>query len=558
MDKSDHHLGALHGARIWLSGSIPTDITGQQKNAMTAFVEQFADMIFRNGGHILHGSHPTLVEVLLRVAKKHSYIQERRDCLTLAVSNHWSKNKTDLPLDEWRKFALVYETPEANTKLPETDSLAILREWMAERCDAFVSLGGDLWKDNVFTSGIPIEVGLAIKRGLPSFILGGLGGAAERLLARNGELLRSLKNGLDQDTNLALAQSENVDSLVETVYTQLTRLPLVHGRVSDGVSFRILALDGGGVKGAFTAAVLAQLEEDLGSPIGDHFDLIAGTSTGGILALGLGLGIPPKQILEFYRQKGPKIFPMTNVFGRMGRSLRRFFWAPKFDGEILIKSLTEAYFPNGGAHLTLKDSKCRLVIPAYYALGGLCHTFRTPHHDLLTSDGNTNIAEVARATAAAPTYFSAGKVKEGVATSSYFDGGVWANCPVMAGIIEATTYLDVPLNRIDVLSIGTTSEPFNASIFEDSSAAGWNKNIITLLMNAQVNAAVDHAQSLIGRARFLRIDVPTSKDQFSLDDSRKIEELASLGAATAKNVETKSQIRSRFLNRITVRDWKLP
>lgn len=556
MDKFDQELGTLRGARIWLSGSIPTDISGQQANAMTAFVERFANIVFSNGGHILHGSHPTLVKILLDAAKKHSYKQERRDCLTLAVSKHWSKDRALLPLDEWRKFAVVYETPEAKTEHPKTDSLVILREWMVERCDAFVSLGGDLWKDEVGESGIPFEVGLAIKRGLPSFILGGLGGAAERLLARKGELVSSLKNGFDQDTNLALAEAEDVDSLVDKVYMQLTRLPLVHGRVSDGMSFRILALDGGGVKGAFTAAVLAQLERDLGGSIADHFDLITGTSTGGILALGLGLGISPQEMLGFYKDKGPKIFPMTNVFGRMRRSLRSWFWSPKFDGDILIKSLTDAYFPNGGKHLTLKDSRCRLVIPAYHAIGGMCHIFRTPHHDLLTSDKDASFVEVARATAAAPTYFSAGKVKEEVATSSYFDGGVWANCPVMAGIVEAATYLNVPLNRIDVLSIGTTNEPFNASIYEESSAAGWNKNIITLLMNAQVSAAIDHAQNLIGRARFLRIDAPSTPGQFSLDDSRKIEQLASLGAEIGKNVEIKSQIQSRFLNGVMVRDWK--
>lgn len=556
MPKSEENLGALSGVRIWLSGSIPTDISGKSRDVMIAFVEKFADMVFSNGGHILHGSHPTIVNILLSVAKKHAYLQERRDCLILSVSKHWSKESKALPLDEWRSVAVVYEIPEAKTKNPEHDSLALLREWMIERSDAFVSLGGDLWKDDVRVSGIPIEVGLAIERGLPSFILGGLGGAASQLLARSGELLRSLKNGLDDETNLKLAQAVNAHDLTHTVYNQLARLPLVHGRISEGVSFRILALDGGGVKGAFTAAVLAQLEAELGERISDHFDLIAGTSAGGILALGLGLGISPLEMLEFYRKKGPQIFPMINVFGRARRNLKHFIFGPKYDGDVLLRCLTEAYFPKSASSSTLKDSKCRLVIPAYNAVGGVCHTFRTPHHELLISDADTNIAEVARATAAAPTYFSAGRVKEHVATSSYFDGGVWANCPVMAGIVEATTYLDVPLNRIDVLSVGTTTEPFNATLFEDSSAAGWNKNLITILMNAQVNSAIEHAQNLIGRARFLRIDAPTSQGQFSLDDSRQIEKLASLGIITAKNMDIKAQVQSRFLNGVAVRNWR--
>ena len=64
--------------------------------------------------------------------------------------------------------------------------------------------------------------------------------------------------------------------------------------------FQVLALDGGGVRGIFTAALLAGLEEDVGSPVVDHFDLVVGTSTGGIVALGLGAGMTPRQILDFY------------------------------------------------------------------------------------------------------------------------------------------------------------------------------------------------------------------------------------------------------------------
>ncbi|MGW5232081.1 patatin-like phospholipase family protein, partial [Streptomyces nodosus] len=87
-------------------------------------------------------------------------------------------------------------------------------------------------------------------------------------------------------------------------------LPRTHGAGAVEVTerFQILALDGGGFRGMFSAAVLARLEEDLGVRVADHFDLIAGTSTGGIIALGLGLGLSPQQILEFYTEHGPRIF----------------------------------------------------------------------------------------------------------------------------------------------------------------------------------------------------------------------------------------------------------
>src|SRR5262245_25643315 len=75
--------------------------------------------------------------------------------------------------------------------------------------------------------------------------------------------------------------------------------------------YRILSLDGGGVKGAYTASVLATLESLTGKSIGQHFDLITGTSTGGIIAIAIGLGIPLARIRELYVNKGPVIFPCT-------------------------------------------------------------------------------------------------------------------------------------------------------------------------------------------------------------------------------------------------------
>jgi len=83
--------------------------------------------------------------------------------------------------------------------------------------------------------------------------------------------------------------------------------------------FQILSLDGGGIRGVFSAAILAAIEEDLNVHLVDHFDLIAGTSTGGIIALALGLGLRPADILAFYIEHGPRIF--SNPLG-----LRSALW----------------------------------------------------------------------------------------------------------------------------------------------------------------------------------------------------------------------------------------
>ncbi|MGU7778671.1 CBASS cGAMP-activated phospholipase [Burkholderia sp. PU8-34] len=545
----------LEGVRVWLSGSVPKEATEAQRASILKFVAQFAESIFRGGGHILHGSHSSFTPTLLAEADKFAKVDGRRDRLTLAVSRYWSKDSNVVPIQQWREHCLVYETPEVPGNRGRDDSLAKLRNWMSERCDAFVAVGGQWWHEVAGRAGVPVEAELAMARGLPCFLLGGLGGAAQDFVRDNPHVIDALRNGLDRATNEAMATNADVAGLSDAVCTQLARLPLIHGRVSEGVSFRILALDGGGIKGAFTASVLATLEKEIGESVGQHFDLIAGTSTGGILAIGLGMGLSPFEMLEFYRKRGSVIFPVTRLLGRLRRDIQHFF-RPKHTQEILLKELTTAYFREGKPK-TLGESACRLVIPAYDAISGVCHTFRTPHHEFLKFDAEMSAAEVALATAAAPTYFSAAKVKNIIANPSFFDGGVWANCPVMAGIVEAACYLKVPLDRIDILSIGTTDEPFTVKTLTNSGIIAWNKTLIDLLMNAQVDSAIRHAQELVGEPRFLRINTMTPKGLYKLDNAKEVDSLISLGNRTAVDPAILYQVKSRFLNGVRALDWKV-
>jgi predicted acylesterase/phospholipase RssA len=534
---------------------VPSDATEAQKASVVTFVREFATAVFRSGGHILHGSHPSLVGPLIEQAKDHISKGGRKDCLTLAVSKYWSKDQTMVPIQEWRQTCMVYETAEATGGASaRDDSLKILRQWMAERCDTFVAVGGQWWQEIAGRAGVPIETGLAMQRGLPCFLLGGLGGAAGDYVRDHPELMRSLKNGLDERTNQGLALEENIGGIVRMVCDQLARLPLVHGRVSDGISFRILALDGGGIKGAFTASVLTTLEHALGGPVVSQFDLVAGTSTGGILAIGLGMGLHPNDMLQFYRDRGPVVFPAMR-FHRKWKFQLRSVLNPKYSQRVLGRELERAYY-HDAKRKVLGDSVCRLVIPAYDAVGGVCHVFRTPHHPLLTADKNTDAVEVALATAAAPTYFSSAVVQNLVSNASFFDGGVWANCPAMAAIVEAVCYLGVPLDRIDVLSIGTTEEPFTVKSMAQAGWARWGKTLIDLLMNAQVDSSVRHAQLLVGEPRFLRVNTVTTPGMYALDGSKEIEDLITLGNRKGSDPEILNQVKSRFLNGISAMDWK--
>jgi len=194
--------------------------------------------------------------------------------------------------------------------------------------------------------------------------------------------------------------------------------------------FRILALDGGGVRGAFTASVLAALENSTGTSCAERFDLITGTSTGGLLAIALAMGHPAEELCDLYRRNGKAIFPLEGGTSRFLRVLRQFV-KPKYDQTALRAALKEVL---GDAKLGA--ARTRLVIPAYDITTGRVFIFKTRHLDRFRYDVGVKAVEIAMCTSAAPTYFPANSLPEH-GDVKYIDGGVWANVPVMVGITEA-------------------------------------------------------------------------------------------------------------------------
>lgn len=305
-------------------------------------------------------------------------------------------------------------------------------------------------------------------------------------------------------------------------------------------SFRILSLDGGGIRGAFSAAVLAALEKDTGKLCADHFDLIVGTSTGGILALGLGLGMPAAEIVEFYKKHGPTIFPSTGLAARFGK-IRQFF-RPKHSHQTLRTALLEAF-----GKKKFGESKCRLVITTYDAIRGRIFLLKTAHHPEFKHDYQADAVDVALATSAAPTYFSAAPFPI-FPGSSFVDGGVWANTPSLVGVVEAVHFLKVPLEQIDMLSVGTTAPPFNIADRANSGITQWNAGLLDLMFNGQMEAARSQTGLLLN-GRLHRIDVVTKAGDFSLDSAspEAIGRLINLGDGEARRREHLVAVRTRFL-----------
>ncbi len=171
-------------------------------------------------------------------------------------------------------------------------------------------------------------------------------------------------------------------------------------------------MDGGGIRGIFSAAILAAIEADLNIRVIDHFDLIAGTSTGGIIAIALGLGFSPAAILDFYLKEGGSIF--ANPWGLA--SLRRLVRS-KFDDGPMVAALKK-YFGDK----RFGQSTKRLIIPSYNLGEDDVYLFRTAHHQRLRRDYKVPAWMVAQATSAAPTYFP---ISQNVDQLRLIDGGVW-------------------------------------------------------------------------------------------------------------------------------------
>ena len=288
--------------------------------------------------------------------------------------------------------------------------------------------------------------------------------------------------------------------------------------------FQILALDGGGAKALFTAHVLARLEQDLGVSINESFDLFAGTSAGGIVALALGAGLTPSEIVKHYEELVKAVFPAARR--RLWRRPQQFT-APIYDADALRVALTKVL----GDRL-LGDSAKRLVVPAWDVQRGSVHVFKTPHHSQLTRDWRIPMVDIAMATSAAPLYFPAARVDG----HRLIDGGVWANNPSVVAIAEAVSMLDVPLASIRVLNVGTIDQLTNHSKRLDRGGLlNWAKPIAPLVLNAGSRGGQGIAEHLIGKDSYTRFDARVPGDLYALD-SADPNDLAGLAASASREL----------------------
>lgn len=213
--------------------------------------------------------------------------------------------------------------------------------------------------------------------------------------------------------------------------------------------FQILALSGGGFRGLFTAKILADVEQHTGAPAARSFDLLAGTSIGGILALALACEIPAQKMVKLFEDHGCEIFS-KQWWSCLGIR-RATYTADKLNA---LLSGPELF-----GERPLSAAKHRVIVPSINYSTGKPVVFKTAHHPNFIRDHQFRLVDIALATSAAPMYFP----RHVFNNSQYVDGGLFANAPGLLALHEAEKFLGQDAGNVWAVSVGTMSSKFTVN-----------------------------------------------------------------------------------------------
>ncbi len=285
---------------------------------------------------------------------------------------------------------------------------------------------------------------------------------------------------------------------------------------------KILSIDGGGIRGIIPAIVLAEIERRTNRPIASLFDLIAGTSTGGILALGLTVPKSPggplysaEQLVNLYQREGSRIFsrsPLRTVF-----AVDNLTWK-KYSSTGIEQVLLE-YFGDS----RLRDAVTDVLIPCYELERRLPFFFRStnarrrPDYDFPARD-------VARATSAAPSYFEPVRLPAGTHDKHYtlIDGGVFANNPAACALVEARTIHPNAAGYLAVsLGTGTLARTLPLTLARYWGTVRWAKPLLDVVFDG-VSSTVDYQlHQLLPPHHYYRFQTALNGHNHGLDNASK-------------------------------------
>jgi hypothetical protein len=213
--------GAIPGREHWSEPAMDRGIL--------EFVALFSGIVFKYGGRIVHGSHPTFVPIILRQARLHAGKERTRKPVTLIMSELWAKNYPNEYFDGLADVAESVVTKRIGEGGPENietrnRSLTEMRQLLIESQNVMVAVGGKMHEKDGVKPGVQEEMDLAAKKGIPRFLIAGMGGYAAEYAK---ELTpSSLKNGLSDDENAVLFGTADVSACVNLLFDKLAK-PIV-------------------------------------------------------------------------------------------------------------------------------------------------------------------------------------------------------------------------------------------------------------------------------------------------------------------------------------------
>ena len=310
---------------------------------------------------------------------------------------------------------------------------------------------------------------------------------------------------------------------------------------------RILSIDGGGIRGIIPATVLAEIEHRTGKRVAELFDLIAGTSTGGILALGLTLGdeagtprYRASELRDLYLARGSEIFPpLRPTWFRSGLGI--------FD-ERYREGPLEAVLDEYMGEARLKDAIAPVLVPAYEIELRQPFFFRSVRAQADPPKFDYPVRDAARATSAAPTFFEAARISAPDDTHDPFalvDGGVFANNPSMCALadvrrhrhVEADTGGGLPRDPVEpgemvMASLGTgeLTDRLPWTSAKDWGLFSWARQLLGVVMDGVSDSADFQCRQLL-EENYHRLQISLGAGTDSLDDAstQNLESLGELG-----------------------------
>ncbi|MEH6636562.1 MAG: CBASS cGAMP-activated phospholipase [Halioglobus sp.] len=306
--------------------------------------------------------------------------------------------------------------------------------------------------------------------------------------------------------------------------------------------YRVLSLDGGGLRGLITVRMLEQLADDPAiAGWLDKVDLIAGTSSGGIIALGIAAGKPLSELAALYHSKGQEIFDdsIWDDIKDMGKII-----GADYSSKVLKRELKEIF---GTTKLGSLQKKVAITAfdldneagPKRTWKPKIFHNYSGPGND-----GRYSAANVALYTSAAPTYFPS--------ANGYIDGGVFANNPSMVALVQAISKKNTPqerakLDEVVLLSIGTgISLKYIKEKKLDWGYAQWAQPMLEVLMDGVAGISDYQCQQILDD-RYHRLQVTFAKNEkIDMDNVKKIHRMDEIGRS--HNIgETRKWIQKHWL-----------